>query len=223
MMLTKIENTEEYKEIYKCFYNNESENFINFNTSLKTLLNKYDKYTIDNSMFYISIFFISDEVCFDEINKIHTQIYKFLFEYDLYRSMSCYLFDIDELDNYLITGLNKYEIIYNLLSNLKPMYYIDKYIEYYEINKKILFKYVIDMYNNKNNQDSVMSSFYNMINLLNYDEITAIDYSYFDDPIKLIFIIAKINTEFYAIENKDILKTDIETIINIIDKHKKYL
>lgn len=219
-MLAKIENTEEYKEIYKCFYNNESENFINFDASLKSLLNKYDKYIIDNNMFYISILFISDEVCFNEINNIHTQIYKSLFEYGLYRSMSCYLFDIDELNNCLITDLNKYEIIYNLLSNLKPMYDVDKYIEYYEIDKKILFKYVIDMYNKNNNQDSVMSSFYNMLNLLNYDEITAIDYSYFDGPIKLIFIIAKINMEFYAIENKDILKNDIETIINIIDKHK---
>lgn len=135
-MLAKIENTEEYKEIYKCFYNDESENFINFNMSLKSLLNKYDKNTVDNNLFYISVLFISDEVCFNEINKIHTQIFKSLFEYGLYRSMSCYLFDIDELDKCLITDLNKYEIIYNLLSNLKPLYDIDKYIKYYEIDKE---------------------------------------------------------------------------------------
>lgn len=187
-MFEKLQETNEYKEIDEWLINNLFKKDNKIETKIKEWLNKFDKEILDDYIFYISI------SNFNEIDDNYTlyeyrkDILKILLKYSLYRSSSYYLSEISELEFINNELIDKYELCYSLMSNLKININISELIEKYEIDKKTMINYILNKC--KKETDKNISSLFNILSIFNTHEINEILNNYhINDNIKILLLL----------------------------------
>ena len=159
-------------------------------TNIEKYIVEFGIYYIDNYLYLNNISYSDDNTDYNHDNEYKNNIISSI-KYKLYRYISCVFYDSDLIINN-IPSSDKFELCYNLLSN---MFSLANRIDIYklmDIKFNDIFKYIIDKYNNNDFcKDALVMSLYSLLSNEQYSPIGLEDilHSIKDDYIKLILYI----------------------------------
>lgn len=181
-------------------------------TNIEKYIADFGIYYIDNYLYLNNISYSDDSTDYNNNNEYKNNIMSSI-KYKLYRYISCVFYDSGLIVNN-IPDSDKFELCYNLLSNMFSLANQTDIFELMNIKFNDMFKYIIGKYNNKDFcKDTLVMSLYSLLSNEQYPLIGLKDvlHSIKDDYIKLILYI----------EGKDInINERIINIASIISKYK---
>ena len=181
-------------------------------TNIEKYIADFGIYYVDNYLYLNNISYSDDNTNYNHDNEYKNNIISSI-KYKLYRYISCVFYDSGLIVNN-ISDSDKFELCYNLLSNMFSLANQTDIFKLMNIKFNDMFKYIIDKYNNKDFcKDTLVMSLYSLLSNEQYPLIGLKDVllSIKDDYIKLILYI----------EGKDInINERIINIASIISKYK---